>query len=146
MKPIDSKEVARLTQQLDALQQQRLEYMAGLTPISEGIRKTEFLLAAAISPFEVNEAVIWLDGRTERRAIIGQIRYSYGKPEYYVYVRRKDGTPGVRLMRVWHTYRNDGQQVLRPDPGATPASDSVPAATVGASGVVQNLGGSGLCS
>lgn len=146
MKPIDSKEVARLTQQLDALQQQRSEYMAGLTPISEGIRKTEFLLAAAISPFEVNEAVIWLDGRTERRAIIGSIKYSYGRPEYYVHVLKKDGQPGIRLYRVWGNFRNDGQQVLRPDPGAAPASNSVPAATVGASGVVQNLGGTSVCS
>lgn len=145
MKPIDSKEVARLTQQLDALQQQRSEYLKGLEPISKTLRETENALAVALSKFELNDNVIWRDGNKEKRAIIGVINYSYGRPTYYVYVLRKDGTPGTRLRRVYMGW-DEKSSVLRPDPGAAPASGSVPAATVGASGVVQNLGGSGVCS
>lgn len=144
MKPIDSKEVARLTQELDALQQQRSEYMAGLTPINDSIRKTEFALAAALAAFEINEHVIWRDGSVEKRAIIGQINYSYGRPEYYVYVLKKDGTPGVRLHRIWGALRHN--DVLRPDPAATPADNNLQAATVARGTVVQDVGGTSVCS
>lgn len=144
MKPIDKKEVARLTQELDSLQQQRSEYMAGLEPISKALRETESKLAAALSAFEVNEHVIWRDGSKEKKAIIAKIEYDYGKPRYYVYVLKKDNTPGIRLFRVWGSWRHN--DVLRPDPGASSPDNNIPASPLGGSGVVQDVGDSGACA
>jgi hypothetical protein len=103
MKPINDAEVARLTAELERVSQMRSEYLAGDAPLADAVRVAKQNLVNAMATFEVGDPVIWIDGKKEHKAVITDIRYDYGKPEYFVKVLKQDGTPGARERRVYFT-------------------------------------------